>query len=96
MSKRLFVGNLPFSLGQEELKKAFADYGDIEEAMVITNKFSGRSKGFGFITVTDDIQAEKAINEMNGKDVGGRQLVVNEARPLTEKKPEAKSQNKEA
>jgi cold-inducible RNA-binding protein len=87
MSKRLFVGNLPFTLGLEELKKAFSDYGELEEAVIITNKFSGRSKGFGFITIADDAEAERAVQEMNGKELSGRPLVVNEARPMSEERP---------
>jgi len=86
MSKRLFVGNLPFKMGFEDLKKEFSAYEPIEEASVIVNKYTGRSKGFGFITLSDDAKAEKAIKEMNGKEVNGRKLVVNEARPMTEKK----------
>ncbi|MBX4212631.1 RNA-binding protein, partial [Candidatus Pacearchaeota archaeon] len=87
MTKRLFVGNLPFSLSKEDLQKEFSHYGKVEEAVIITNKFSGRSKGFGFVTLAHDAEAEKAIQEMNGKEVGGRPLVVNEAKPMTEDRP---------
>lgn len=82
MSKRLYVGNLPFSVTQEDLAKLFSAYGEVTEATVITNKFSGRSKGFGFVTLADDAGADKAISEMNGKDVQGRTVVVNEAKPF--------------
>ena len=74
-------------MSQEDLKKEFPVYGTVEESVIITNKFSGRSKGFGFVTFAEDAQAEKAIAELNGKDVGGRQLVVNEAKPMTEERP---------
>lgn len=84
MSKKLFIGNLPFSASEEDLKKEFAAYGTLEEVVVIKNKFSGRSKGFGFVTLSDEAMAQKAITEMNGKDVGGRQLIVNEAKPMVE------------
>lgn len=85
MSKRLFVGNLPFSLTKVQLEEAFKDYAPVEEATIITNKFSGRSKGFGFITIKDDALAERALKEMSGKDVGGRTIIVNEAKPMEEK-----------
>lgn len=87
MSKKLYVGNLPFSTTQEELKKLFAAYGEITEAVVITNKFSGRSKGFGFVTLADDAQAAKAVEELNEKDIGGRKLKVNEATPFDPNAP---------
>ena len=87
MAKKLYVGNLPFSVTQEKLKELFASFGDIEEAIVISNKFSGRSKGFGFVTFTDDATAEKAIAEMNEKEVEGRALKVNEAQPFNPDKP---------
>lgn len=87
MSKKIYVGNLPFSTTQEELKEMFSGYGEVVEATIITNKFSGRSKGFGFVTLADDAQAEKAISEMNGKDIGGRQLTVNEAKPFDPNAP---------
>lgn len=85
MSKKLFVGNLPFTLTQEKLKELFAGY-EPSEVVIITNKYSGRSKGFGFVTISDDAQADKAINEMNGKDIEGRAMTVNEARPFEENK----------
>ncbi|MBS3091863.1 RNA-binding protein [Candidatus Pacearchaeota archaeon] len=87
MSKRLFVGNLPFSLTQDKLKELFAAYGSLGETVVVTNKFSGRSKGFGFVTVEDDSEAEKAISDMDGKEIEGRKITVNEARPFDPDKP---------
>jgi len=82
MSKRLYVGNLPFSVSAEKLKELFAAYGQIEETTIISFKDTGKSKGFGFVTLADDSQAEKAIAEMNGKDIEGRKAVVNEAKPM--------------
>jgi RNA recognition motif-containing protein len=87
MSKRLYVGNLPFSVTSEKLKELFSAYGQIEESTVVVFKDTGRSKGFGFVTLTDDAQADKAQQEMNGKDVEGRQLKVNEATPFDPDKP---------
>lgn len=84
---KVYVGNLPFSVDQGKLKELFATYGDIEEAVVISDKFSGRSKGFGFVTFKDDESAKKAISEMNDKEVDGRNLKVNEARPMEERPP---------
>lgn len=86
MAKKVYVGNLPFSVEQAKLKELFASYGDIEEAVVISDRFSGRSKGFGFITFVNDADADKAIAEMNEKDIEGRPLKVNEARPMEERR----------
>lgn len=87
MGKRIYVGNLPFSVTQEKLKELFSQYGEIEEAVVVTNKFSGRSKGFGFVSFKEDAAAEKAVAEMNKKEVEGRDLNVKEAIPFDENKP---------
>jgi|SRR3989338_7630470 len=87
MSKKLYVGNLPFSTGNEQLAKLFSAYGEASEATVIAFKNTGKSKGFGFVTLTDDAQAEKAIQEMNGKEVEGRKIVVSEAQPFDPDKP---------
>jgi len=84
---KVYVGNLPFTVGSEKLKELFASYGEIEEATVISDKFSGRSKGFGFITFKDEESAKKAISEMNDKEIEGRNLKVNEARPMEERPP---------
>lgn len=82
---KVYVGNLSFNIDDEALKKLFSSYGEIEEAIVIKDKFSGRSKGFGFVTFKDDESAKKAISEMNEKEVEGRNLKVNEARPMEER-----------
>ena len=81
---KLYVGNLPFSVDEEAFKKLFEGY-TTEEVTLIKDKFSGRSKGFGFVTISDDEAAKKAIAEMNGKDVEGRELKVSEARPMEER-----------
>ena len=87
MGNRIYVGNLPFSVTQEQLKELFSQYGEIEEAVVVTNKFSGRSKGFGFVSFKDEASADKAIAEMNKKEVEGRPLNVKEALPFDENRP---------
>lgn len=85
MAKKLFVGNLSWGLTDESFRDAFASYGAIEEAVIIKDKFSGRSKGFGFVTFTNDEDADKAIAEMDGKELDGRPIAVNEARPKEER-----------
>lgn len=81
---KLHVGNLPFSVDEEEFKNLFSDY-NTEEITLIKDKFSGRSKGFGFVTISDEEVAKKAISDLNGKDVQGRELKVSEARPMEER-----------
>ena len=83
---KLYIGNLPFSIDSAGLKKIFEGF-EVEEATVIQDKFSGRSKGFGFVTIADDEAAKKAIAELNGKDVEGRELKVNEAKPMDPDRP---------
>ena len=78
---KLYVGNLPWSVDDKALKELFASY-DVEEAVLIKDKYSGRSKGFGFVTIADDEAANKAISEMHEKDIEGRALTVSEARPM--------------
>lgn len=80
----IFVGSLPFSLQEAELQGVFEEYGEVSSCKIITDKFSGRSKGFGFVEMSDDEAAKKAIEELNGAEIGGRAIVVNEAE---EKKP---------
>ncbi len=81
---KIYVGNLPFSVDEESLKELFSAYG-VGEVTLIKDKFSGRSKGFGFVTIEDDEEANKAISEMNGKEVEGRELKVSEAKPMEER-----------
>ena len=83
---KVYVGNLPFSIDEEAFKKLFSAY-EVEEVTLIKDKFSGRSKGFGFVTFKDDETAKKAISEMNDKEIEGRKLKVNEARPMEERPP---------
>ena len=83
---KLYVGNLPFEVDEEALKELFSDY-NAEEVTLIKDKFSGRSKGFGFVTISDDEVAKKAIAELNGKDMQGRELKISEAKPMEERPP---------
>jgi len=78
---KLYIGNLPWKVDDSGLKEMFATY-NVEEANVISDKFSGRSKGFGFVTIADDESANKAISEMNDKEIEGRAIKVSEAKPM--------------
>jgi len=82
MGTKIYVGNLPFSIKDDDLKKLFEEFGEIVEVVVISDKFSGRSKGFGFVTFSNEEDTQKAISEMNEKEVEGRALKVSEAKPL--------------
>ncbi|MBU2612699.1 MAG: RNA-binding protein [Nanoarchaeota archaeon] len=85
MSKKVYVGNLPFRCKGKELREIFFKFGEVEFATVILDKFKrNRSKGFGFVTFVNDSDADKAVAEMNGKEIDGRALTVNEARPREE------------
>jgi cold-inducible RNA-binding protein len=84
MGKKLYVGNLSYSVTDSELAKMFEPHGQVESAQVIMDRDTGRSKGFGFVEMKSDQEAQAAIAAMNGKESGGRALVVNEARPKTE------------
>jgi RNA recognition motif-containing protein len=84
MSKKIYVGNLPFRATEEELSGLFSEIGAVESVSIITDRDTGRSKGFGFVSMSDD-DAEKAIAALNGKDFAGRALTVNEARPMVKK-----------
>lgn len=83
--KKLYVGNLPWSIEDAGLKDLFAQYGEVVEAVVIKDKYSGRSKGFGFVTFGTEEAASAAEAAMNGKDIEGRAMVVNVARPREER-----------
>lgn len=85
MAKKLYVGGLPYATTDTELRDAFAQAGAVTSAVVIMDKMSGRSKGFGFVEFASDDDAQKAIDLWNGKDFGGRTLTVNEARPMEER-----------
>lgn len=81
MSTKLFVGNISWQATQQDLQDLFAQYGPVEEAVIIQDRATGRSKGFGFVTFSDDSAAAAAVQALNGQDFQGRPLVVNEARP---------------
>jgi len=85
MSKRIFVGNLPFSTTEPELNELFAAIGQVESASIISNRYSGRSRGFGFVEMTNDEEADKAIEQLNGKVIEEREIVVSEAKPREER-----------
>ena len=87
MAKKLFVGNLDWGTTDEDLQALFEQYGAVEEAIIIKDKFSGRSKGFGFVTFTNDADADAAIAALDGQDHNGRNIAVNEARPREERPP---------
>ena len=91
MAKKLYVGNLPYSVNDEELQRFFEQTGSVSSASVIQDRYSGRSKGFGFVEMPNDSEASKAIETLNGHDFGGRKLVVNEARPMEERRPRTNS-----
>jgi len=84
MAKSIYVGNLPFSASDDELRDIFAEHGDVHSARVITDRATGRSRGFGFVEMDDDL-ADTAIEALNGSEMGGRPLRVNEARPREER-----------
>lgn len=81
MSKKLYVGGLPYSVTDERLEEVFGEHGTIESARVITDRDTGRSRGFGFVEMENQAEAESAIAALNGTDLDGRTLTVNEARP---------------
>lgn len=85
MAKKLYVGGLPYATTDTELQDAFKGAGTVTSGVVIVDKMSGRSKGFGFVEMSSDDEAQKAIDMWNGKDFGGRTLTVNEARPMEER-----------
>lgn len=85
MSKKLYVGNLSYSISSRDLEQLFAAHGAVSSANVITDRETGRSKGFGFVEMSNDQEAQAAITALNGKDVEGRSLTVNEARPREER-----------
>lgn len=80
MGKKLYVGNLPFSIDDEQLHQAFSSYGQVLSAKVIIDRDSGRSKGFGFVELSSDNEAQNALNSLNGSQLGGRDINVSEAR----------------
>jgi len=85
MAKKLYVGNLSYDMTEDALKDTFSQAGTVESAIIIKDKMSGRSKGFGFVEMSTDEEAQKAIGMLNGKEFDGRALTVNEARPMEER-----------
>ncbi len=81
MNKKLYVGGLPYAVTEDKLQEIFSAHGTVESARVITDRFTGRSRGFGFVEMTSEEEAQTAIDSLNGSDLDGRSLTVNEARP---------------
>jgi len=82
MSNKLYVGSLSYDTTEDGLKELFAEAGKVESAAVITDKFSGRSKGFGFVEMSSEEEAKKAVEMFNGKELDGRTIIVDEAKPM--------------
>jgi len=87
MATKLYVGNLPFNTTENELQELFSQAGAVQEVMLMQDKFTGKSRGFAFVTMGSDADAQKAIAEINGKTMEGRALTVNEARPREARPP---------
>jgi len=87
MGNKLYVGNLPYSVRDGDLEQAFGQFGSVTSAKVMMERETGRSKGFGFVEMGSDAEAQAAINGMNGQPLGGRSVVVNEARPMEPRPP---------
>ncbi len=87
MAKRLYIGSLPYETTEDDLREMFGKAGAVETAQVIVDKFSGRSKGFGFVQMPSDEEADKAVEMFNGSQIGTRKIIVNEARPMGERPP---------
>jgi hypothetical protein len=87
MGNKLYVGNLPYSVRDSDLEQAFGQFGAVTSAKVMMERETGRSKGFGFVEMGSDAEAQAAINGMNGQPLGGRSVVVNEARPMESRPP---------
>lgn len=82
MGKKIYVGNLPFTATSESLSEVFSAFGTVDSSKIITDRDTGRSKGFGFVEMNDSAAADTAIAQLHGSDLGGRSLTVNEARPM--------------
>lgn len=88
MAKRLFIGGLPYEATNAQLEELFSQVGKVESANVITDRYSGQGKGFGFVEMSTDQEAQEAIKKFNGYNLNGRSIVVNEARPREERNPQ--------
>lgn len=89
----IFIGSLPYSLSEAELQDFFKEYGDVSSVKIITDKLSGRSKGFGFVEMPDDESAKKAIEELHGAEINGRAIVVNQAEERRENNDRSRNNN---
>ena len=87
MGNKLYVGNLPYSVRDSDLEQSFGQFGAVTSAKVMMERDTGRSKGFGFVEMASDAEAQAAVEGMNGQPLGGRSLVVNEARPMEARRP---------
>lgn len=87
MTNKLYVGGLPYSTTEDELRSVFSQAGNVTSARIITDKFTGRSRGFGFVEMASPEEAQAAINSLNGTQIGGREILVTEARPLEPRAP---------
>jgi cold-inducible RNA-binding protein len=87
MAMKLYVGGLAYSVTDQELEALFAEFGQVVSATVIKDRDSGQSKGFGFVEMTDLKEAQEAMNQLNGKEVSGRKIMVNQARPQEDRRP---------
>lgn len=90
MGKKIYVGNLPFNTTSESLSEVFARFGAVDSSKIILDKDTGRSKGFGFVEMRDEVAADSAIAQLHGTEYGGRSLTVNEARPMERKESRAR------
>lgn len=82
----IYVGSIHFKMSETELRKVFEEYGEVTSAKIIIDKYSGKSKGFGFVEMPNDTEARKAIEELNGAEVGGRKIIVNESIERTDRR----------
>lgn len=87
MGNKLYVGNLPYTVRDEDLQQSFSEFGSVNSAKVMMERDTGRSKGFGFVEMGNDAEAQAAIAAMNGQSLGGRSITVNEARPMEARPP---------
>ena len=85
MGSKIYVGGLPYSATEQQLSDLFAAHGTVASARIITDKFTGQSRGFGFVEMSSDSEAKAAITALNGSDMGGRSLTVNEAKPMEQR-----------
>ena len=85
MGSKIYVGGLPYSATEQQLSDLFATHGGVASARIITDKFTGQSRGFGFVEMASDSEAQAAITALNGSDMGGRTLTVNEAKPMEQR-----------